>query len=986
MAMMIDKTHINLFLLCFVFFLSFDAFSQRTCQTTETEYFLNHQNHIAGSETFENKIREVKIKIAEKRRREEELKKKGLGSVEKVQQTESLYKIPIIVHVIHNGEPVGTGTNISAEQIYGQIEVLNEDFNFTNPDKDKTLDIFKGVADNPSIEFVPATVDPEGRPLAEPGIHRTKGCLKQWDSATFDNFAKPITVWYTQKYFNIWVTNLRKTAYGYAQFPTLSNLGGIENENGAANTDGIVVNYRNFGSIEKTPTIQELIDAAPLNKGRTTTHEVGHFFGLLHTWGNSGGCNDDDFCEDTPKKAVDQKACDLNEPACESGKIAMVQNFMDYTDDGCMTLFTKDQVERMHAVLEISPRRKELVNSSVADPLGRSIFAIFEASKTRVVKGGKVKFNNQSLATGGAVITGYEWTFEGGMPATSTEKNPTVTYNQTGTFQATLKVISADVTNKTRSVQVQVIDDNLTALNQTSLDFEDRNFQKEGWSFEKSDITNWRLFSGGAYNASIFSVYAPNKIFRSCETELSFVSPFINVPSNRTIEVSFDVAYGFNENQLPDSLEVSYATDAGNKFITLWKQGGEEIRTAVNQINNFEPLPAQWKSYKLYLEVEEGSRFVQFKFRNLGNNNNNLYLDNLRIRQVTDLQVPNVDFDVNYPLLLLSETARFYSQAEFGVDFNWQITGNTNLQTIGFTPQIKFTEKGVYDVTHQVSNNLGTSQSTQTDAIEIVEGNKITNVNAKNVIDEKISGKPLAGHDEQSTIKKAEFFNQLGIGRRLYAVDIFFADANITKLNETFDVVLWSVDSDGKPSEELYRQSVSYSLLDRDIFKRRQFTRVVLDEVQSVPSQVFVGVELEYQSGNQFSIFTEKKQEGKGWEQKANNDWLSYAASRGQNYSHAISLVLSPEGVLGADDNNINELVKIYPNPNRGSFNIETQNLRAESIQVYNAIGQIVYQQSIPNPFVSTFEIKINTPSNGMYFVRIQTQKGIVTRKIIIQN
>ncbi|WP_291725921.1 M43 family zinc metalloprotease [Bernardetia sp.] len=975
-----------LFVVCFIFILHFslssESSAQRTCETTETEHFLKNKDHIAGSEAFENKIKQVRANIAEQKRREQELQKKGI--IAKTNQTESTYKIPVIVHVIHNGEAIGEGTNISAEQIYGQIEVLNEDFNFRNPDRDETLDIFKDVADNPSIEFVMATVDPEGRPLDEVGIHRAKGCLTTWSQASFNTYVKPNTVWNPNLYFNIWVANYTKL--GYAQFPVFSDLDGIKDENGAANTDGIVVRYKSFGSIKKTPNIPQLIEGAPFNEGRTTTHEVGHFFGLMHTWGDENlSCASDDFCEDTPNTKVRQSGCNLNEEACVEGEIIMSQNFMDYTDDRCMTLFTKDQVERMHAVLDISPRRGTLLDSDVAEPLGKNVFAIFETSKNRVIKGGNIMFDNQSLATGGATIQGYEWTFDGGTPTTSIEKSPTITYNQTGKYWVTLKVIGDEVSDKYKVVQIEVIDDNIVALNQTSLNFEDRNFEREGWSFERSDITNWRISSNGAYGTSNFSVYAPNATFRACETELSFISPFINIPSNRTVEISFDVAYGFDEDKLPDSLEISYSTDAGDKFKTLWKKGGYDIRTAVNQKNTFTPSSSQWKSYKLYLEVEGDSRFIQFKFQNIGANNNNLYLDNLQIRQATDLQAPVVDFDISYPLLLLSETGYLYSQSEFGVDFTWTVAGNTNLQTTGISPQINFTQEGLYDVTLQVSNTIATKERTESDAIKVVEGSRVTNISPKNVIDEEINGKALAGHDEQATIHKAEFFNGLGVGRKLYAVDIFFADADISNPNETFDVVLWSVDNDGKPSEELYRQNVSYSLIEKDIFERKQFTRVVLDEPQSIPNQIFAGVALEYESGNTFSIFTEKKQEGKGWEQKSNNDWLAYSTSRGQNYSNAISIVVSPEGVLGTD-NNLDDQIKLYPNPNNGNFQLETQNIGIESVEVYNSIGQRVYQKAIPNAFLSTFEIQLHRPSNGMYLVKIQTHKGVITRKIIIQN
>ncbi|WP_338762181.1 M43 family zinc metalloprotease [Bernardetia sp. ABR2-2B] len=962
------------FILISLFLFSYsDGFSQRTCTTSSSSY--HSQNKIAGSEAFEN--------ILQKYIKEKKENRKNNPLLHKVERTESTYRIPIIVHVIHNGEPIGEGTNISAAQIYGQIEVLNEDFNFTNPDKDETVDVFKSVAANPSIEFVPATIDPKGNPLAEIGITRTKGCLQQWIRPTFDAYAKPITVWNPNQYFNIWVA--KYDDLGYAQFPNLSGLGGLKEDEGEANTDGIVVRYINFGSIEKTPNAPQLIESKPFNRGRTATHEVGHFFGLLHTWGINKSCSNDDFCEDTPNSPKDQRGCNLNEPSCEEGKIIMTQNFMDYTDDECMTLFTADQVERMHAVLEISPRRKELLTSNVAEPIANKIFSIFEFSKQKVIKGGKIKFTDKSLATGNKQIDAYQWTFEGGTPSSSTEQNPTITYSQEGNFVATLKVLSNDGTEATRQVAIEVINDNLAALNETLLDFEDRRLTKEGWSFERTDITNWLLFSEGSYGSSEFSIYAPNKTNRSCEAKLTLTSPFINVPTNRVLEVRFDVAYGFDKDKISDSLEISYATDGGDKFLTLWKQGGEELKTAINQAAAFSPLPAQWNSYIFYIEVEDDARFAQVKFRNIGANNNGLYLDNLRIRQATNLNLPTVDFDINYPLILLSEKAKFFSQTDFGVDFNWTIEGNTILQANGISPQISFTQEGVYDVTLQSSNPLGTRESTQTDAIEVIKGKKVTNITSENLKQELINNKPLAGHDDGSTVSKAEYFSDFGSSDKLYAVDIFFADAAIRNLNTTFDVVVWSVDADGKPNEELYRQEILYSLIDRDIFRRRQFTRVVFDEVQAVPNQFFVSVELEYESLNTFTIFTEKKEEGKGWERKSNGDWLSYAANRGQNYSNAISVILSPDEVLGTDDKNLNDLVNLYPNPNKGSFSLETQNLRVESIEIYNSIGQIIYQKDVPNTFISNFDINLKRPSNGMYLVRIQTQKGIITQKLIIQ-
>lgn len=272
----------------------------------------------------------------------------------------SLKRIPVVVHVIHNGEPVGTGPNISYAQVVSQIAVLNEDFrrkagtNGSNNQPD-------GV--DCEIEFYLAETDPQGNVLAEPGVHRYNGGRDSWPKGAvlnpIDNLIKPVTIWTPEAYFNIWTVNfggfLSRDLLGYAQFPSNSTLPGLNADGGSAETDGIVIGYQYFGSSEKG-NFPELF--APFDLGRTTTHEVGHWLGLRHIWGD-GDCFVDDYCEDTPTAAAPNFGCSAN-VSCSSAD--MIENYMDYTDDGCMNVFTYDQKVRMHTVLQNSPRRKELVD------------------------------------------------------------------------------------------------------------------------------------------------------------------------------------------------------------------------------------------------------------------------------------------------------------------------------------------------------------------------------------------------------------------------------------------------------------------------------------------------------------------------------------------------------------------------------------------------------------------------------------------------
>lgn len=192
------------------------------------------------------------------------------------------YTIPVVVHVIHNNEAVGTGSNISEAQINSQIAVLNEDFRRTNADASNTLPSFVNVAGSMDINFVLAKQDPNG--VATSGILRVKGSKTSW--AVSDNYElKALSYWPAEKYLNIWVVNLSGTLLGYAQFPPTDGLtlGGLDGNTSDRLTDGVVIDYTSFGSIEKG-TFPAL--ASPYNKGRTATHEIGHFLGLRHIWGD----------------------------------------------------------------------------------------------------------------------------------------------------------------------------------------------------------------------------------------------------------------------------------------------------------------------------------------------------------------------------------------------------------------------------------------------------------------------------------------------------------------------------------------------------------------------------------------------------------------------------------------------------------------------------------------------------------------------------
>lgn len=270
--------------------------------------------------------------------------------------------IPVVVHVIHNGQALGTAPNITDAQVQSQITVLNNDFRrAAGTPGFNTSPLGADVM----VQFALAKVDPNGNPTN--GINRVNLCKGSYTTAEVNSLVKPQTIWDPTQYMNMWSVQFGGSSsniLGYAQFPTGSGLPGLP-ATGAATTDGVVANFSMFGSSDYNDGTFLL--SAPYDKGRTMTHEVGHFLGLRHIWGDAT-CGTD-YCADTPTANAANYTCTKNKPSCDLGLFEMVENYMDYTNDTCMNIFTINQKDRITAVMNNSPRRTELKTSTKDQPI-----------------------------------------------------------------------------------------------------------------------------------------------------------------------------------------------------------------------------------------------------------------------------------------------------------------------------------------------------------------------------------------------------------------------------------------------------------------------------------------------------------------------------------------------------------------------------------------------------------------------------------------
>lgn len=403
------------------------------------------------------------------------------------------YTIAVIVHMIHGGQAVGTYPNLTQAQINSQIQVLNEDYGgigylstnypataFVGYASATTNSVSAASKDgsgrvaiaNTGITFCMATKDPNGNTLAEPGIERINYSTKGWSNptsftsaSTFQNFidgtVKPATIWDPHKYINMWVTdeNASVGLLGYATFPAGTTLTGIPGGAGTATTDGFWAYTKAFGS-------KHIYAAGTYDPtycyGRTCTHEIGHWLGLRHIWGDNGQCGATDYCNDTPP----QKGQNNSPPGADYGCPTypsqantctfggqtntngdMFMNFMDYTDDACMYMFTMDQTTRIQTAMQTGTYRSTLTsnaatlcNITVVTPVAAFTYP------------GTICASQNTSFTDGSTGPPTSWLWSvspstGVVITTNTTQNPTINFPAAGTYTVSLTATNGQGSN-----------------------------------------------------------------------------------------------------------------------------------------------------------------------------------------------------------------------------------------------------------------------------------------------------------------------------------------------------------------------------------------------------------------------------------------------------------------------------------------------------------------------------------------------------------
>ena len=477
-----------------------------------------------------------------------------------IQNSKSIITIPVVVHVVWN-----TNTeNISDQQIFSQIDVLNADYRRTNIDAIMTPSVWQGIAADTEIEFCLASVDPNG--AFTNGITRTQTSQTSFSiqtNAMKSTSSGGIDPWDQDKYLNIWVCDLSGGILGYATPPSNFNNP----------YDGVVVGYRYFGTMG---TAQ-----APYNKGRTCTHEVGHWLNLDHTWG-SGTCGNDNV-NDTPLQEEANYSCpafphNANSCGTSNSNGDMFMNYMDYTNDGCMNLFTQGQKARMTAA--INQYRPNLLNHNLCN----------------------------------TTPPPPSWNCVNG--------NCIDPLNGNGTY-TDLSVCQANCFCAATNPPIY------------------ENFQSgiPSWTIINNDGSDtWEWTNSAGYNSNS-SIYINNAEYPANGEYDDFILPTVDLTSYSSIYLTFDYAYSLWTNPASsqnwsDTLIIFVSDDCGNTWQNVWEKAGLNLTTtspAYNPFNWFPSGNSDWTSIVIDLSQYTNQDDFAIKFRNVNQYENNLFIDNINL-------------------------------------------------------------------------------------------------------------------------------------------------------------------------------------------------------------------------------------------------------------------------------------------------------------------------------------------------------------------
>jgi hypothetical protein len=578
------------------------------------------------------------------------------GSLESSQM---VITCPIVIHCVYGS----AAQNITLNQCLSQLQVMNEDFGRTNAD----VNTHWAQAANTTIQFCMAQRTPAG--LATTGLETRQSGTSSTTWSTNDNVKSyssgGLDAWDPTRYLNIWVCNLSGGLLGYGEFPTSS----------VSSTFGVVIDYTCFGSNYTSygtfPGIQ-----APFDRGRTVTHEFSHCFNLYHIWGDdNGACSGSDLCADTPNQADATSGCFTyphTDGCATTNPGIMFENYMDYSDDNCMNLFTTNQKTRMLAVLNtapynalatsngcqsVSPSVDDAAISAITTPNGTVCGTTFTpvvvlknwGSATLTSCTIKYQIDASTLQT-------YTWSGSLTTGLTTSVTLPSMT-TTSGAHTFTAYTLNPNGQTDANAAN-DSFTSNFTCTGASSSlpffeGFEGTTFVPTGWSASNPDggIT-WDRTTTCA-KTGVACARMDNFNYQGGNGQVDeIVAKPVDISTVASPVLTFQVAYTYwtVPYQYSDTLEVLVSTNCGATWTTVYKKWGSNLQTAnplSSQSAAWVPTQTQWRLETVSLLPYQTATSLFVKFRNITDYEDNLYLDDINIMNSTGMQQTNLSSLIN---------------------------------------------------------------------------------------------------------------------------------------------------------------------------------------------------------------------------------------------------------------------------------------------------------------------------------------------------
>jgi hypothetical protein len=851
------------------------------------------------------------------------------------------------------------------------------------------------------------------------GIVRVRGSQNDWGISD-DEELKTESYWPAEDYMNIWVTDLSSELLGFAQFP-VSDLQGMEFSFNNRLTDGVVIDFEYFG---------ENINITPRSMGRTTAHEIGHFLGLRHTWGD-GGCDVDDYCDDTPNSRAPNYTCTSERISCDSRD--MFENYMDYTNDVCMNLFTLCQKERMRAVLANSPRRESLVNSPgleepvlVTNDAGIREITSPQVSSCESSFNPEIEVRNYGINNIASIEIGLF--LEGNLIETVQEN-----INLASQAITTVTFSPLDFTDKgPHNIQFEILATNQGPDNNPFNNVKSRTFYirtegtlplavdfeefPEDWLILNPDNSiTWELATIPATNspAAVLNFHRYNHGIGQLDYLLSPSFDFRDLVS---ATLSFRVAYTTFPDVDNDGLSVVISKDCGNNFPdadVIYRKYGRDLATAPPTEASFVPLTrSDWRIETIDLSNYIGDPNIQIGFISQNGYGNNLFISDLEISikrkftndmsliAITEPSEVSCENDPS-PQLLIENQGRNPIQ-QFSVSYF--INGNP-LPVFPYAgppvnpgeritlelPPINLTD-GTFEFIVELQNLNGLEDDfpeDNTGVLNFVINNEQDILPLRENFDEVTSldnsqwtvANPGGGITWQLIAQEGTEGGQAAFRRNFVDEDIGQKDwlvspvLNLSGLQEAslfFSVAHAFNRNYPDGLEILVSRDCGVSYTDTIYAKYGEDLATVNTIEEWFPQE-----DAEYR--REFLDLTRFAGE--------ENLRIAFVANNGYGNNIFIDDIeffvsADPEPVQGPEDNFI-----LYPNP--ASENIKaTFNLAQREdvfISLYDNIGRLMFKSEFPNTLNQSYDFDLTGITSGVYLLRIQGNRFNYTKRIIVQ-